>query len=85
MTDLIVSFIRQACTAVVGGAIAWASARWSWFSVDSVEVTTAVTAAVIWIYYVLVRALAAKWGQVGVLFGVNSRPQYAASAEPFEE
>lgn len=86
MSNLIVSYIRQGMTLLIGGAIAWANVNWQWLPVDdidSVAVAGAMSAVVIGVYYAIVRGLAEKFPQVGFLFGVNSKPLYEASNEDF--
>jgi len=74
MNDYLVSHIRTFVPIVVGWVIVWLANIG--FEVDSTEAVAAVTGAVIAVYYALVRGLAQKWPNVGVLLGINKAPSY---------
>jgi hypothetical protein len=74
MSDYLIAHIRVYVPIVVG----WVVVVLSDFGLDldSTEAVAALTGAAIAVYYSLVRALAQRWPQVGILLGVNKAPTY---------
>ena len=80
MSDFVIAQIRTYVPMAVGAFVAWLLQ----FGLDLYEVEGAATVAIVGIlsalYYFIVRLLAEKWPQFGVLLGVNIAPEYDKAA-----
>jgi hypothetical protein len=81
--DLVPSLVRTWVPIVVGGAISWVATHGIQVSTQvQGALVTVMTAAIIAVYYTVVRLLEQKWPQAGLLLGSTSQPSYGAAAAP---
>ncbi len=78
MNDTVVSLIRTWTPVAVGAAIAFLANKG--FNIEVNQ--TAVTGAVIALYYALARAAEKKWPFLGYLLGVPKEPAYVGTEGP---
>lgn len=77
MSDVITSLIRTYTPILVGSVISWLATRG--LNIDestSAAAVTALTGALIAVYYTVVRLLERKFPQVGILLGSAKKPEY---------
>lgn len=75
--DYLVSVIRTIVPAAVGAVLSWlATIGLDLGEQANAGLVTAMTAAAIGLYYILIRALEAKWPAFGVLLGLTRPPTY---------
>lgn len=77
MSSTIVSLIRTYVPVAVGALVAWLITLGIQLDAEAqAGLITALTGALIAIYYAIVRALEKRWPWVGVLLGVPAEPLY---------
>ncbi|MBF8191645.1 hypothetical protein ITP53_39325 [Nonomuraea sp. K274] len=83
MHNLILSWVRTAVPAAVGGLAAWLGVKGLHVAPDDVlAVGTSVGASATVAYQVVVSTLQRRWPIVGVLLGSTRVPTYAESSHP---
>lgn len=89
MSDYAISLIRTYVPVIVGAVLAWLGSisifhpLIAGMSYDQkTAIYGAITAAVIGVYYTVVRGLERKFPQVGVLLGKKAEPVYSEPAAP---
>lgn len=82
MNDYIIGHIRTIVPVAIGAFLVWVGNTTGLAGLDQLapELVPAVTGFIIAVYYALVRALAERWGFVGVLLGYNKAPAYKEPA-----
>lgn len=78
LRDYLLSLVRTAVPAAVGGLLTWLAARWGIVldEKSSAEAMALATALAVAAYYALVRALETRWPWFGKLLGTAQRPAY---------
>lgn len=77
MNSLATSLIRTLVPMIVGGFVAWMTARGHAVNAqDEATLATVLTAAFSWLYYLIARLLESKNPNAGYLLGVPRQPIY---------
>ncbi|MFJ2029414.1 hypothetical protein [Streptosporangium sp. NPDC087985] len=83
MHDLILSWVRTAVPAGVGGLAAWLATKGVDVDpADALAVGAGVGAATTTVYQVTVSTLQRKWPLIGILLGSTRMPTYQEGAHP---
>lgn len=78
VSDLGASLVRTAVATAVGTVIAYLAQKWNIVldEATTVGVVQAFTAAVIAVYYLVIRLLESKWKGFGWFLGLAKQPKY---------
>lgn len=78
LRDYLLSLVRTAVPAAVGGLLAWLASRWGVVldEQSSAQAMALATAAAVAVYYAIVRALETRWPWFGKLLGSAKQPAY---------
>ncbi len=77
MSDVITSLIRTYTPIFVGSVISWLATRG--LNIDeatSAAAVTALTGALIAVYYTVIRLIERRFPQAGILLGSTKKPEY---------
>ena len=78
MSDIATSIIRTIVPLLIGGVVSWLADKGINAPADVVALSTAIFAFLVGsLYYIVVRALEARWPKLGVLLGKPAKPTYS--------